>query len=89
MSNITGMDIAAVRMLAKQLRTRADEIRAITQQLTGQLQSTPWVGPDREQFYGDWTGRYTAALQNVVAGLENAATRAIVNSNEQEAASSR
>lgn len=89
MSNFTGMDIAAVRTLAKQLRTRAEEIKTITQQLTGQLQSTPWIGPDREQFYGDWTGRYTAALNNVVAGLETAATRAMLNSNEQEAASSR
>ena len=49
MSNFTGMDIAAVRTLSKQLQTRADEIRNITQQLTGQLNSTPWVGPDREQ----------------------------------------
>lgn len=89
MSNFTGMDIAAVRTLSKQLQTRADEIRTITQQLTGQLNSTPWVGPDREQFHGDWTGQYTAALNSVVNGLEQASMRALRNSNEQEQASSR
>ena len=89
MSNFTGMDITAVRTLSKQLQTRADEIRTITQQLTGQLNSTPWVGPDREQFHGDWTGQYTAALNGVVNGLEQASVRALRNSNEQEQASSR
>lgn len=89
MSNFTGMDIAAVRTLSTQLQTRADEIRTMTQQLTGQLNSTPWVGPDREQFHGDWTGQYTSALNSVVTGLEQAAMRAQRNSNEQEQASSR
>ncbi len=89
MSNFTGMDIPAVRTLSRQLQTRADEIRQITQQLTGQLRSTPWVGPDREQFFGDWTGQHTAALNTVVQGLEVASTRALRNSNEQEQASSR
>jgi uncharacterized protein YukE len=89
MSNFTGMDIAAVRTLSKQMKARADEIRTITQQLTAQLDSTPWIGPDREQFHGDWTGQYTAALTNVVNGLEQASVRALRNSNEQEQASSR
>lgn len=89
MSNFTGMDIAAVRTLSTQLQTRADEIRTITHQLTAQLNSTPWIGPDREQFHGDWTGQHTAALNSVVTGLEQAAMRAQRNSNEQEQASSR
>lgn len=89
MSNFTGMDIAAVRTLSKQMKVRADEIRGISQQLTGQINSTPWIGPDREQFHGDWTGQYTAALNSVVNGLEQASMRALRNSNEQEQASSR
>lgn len=89
MSSFTGMDIAAVRTLSKQLKTRADEIRTISQQLTGQLNNTPWVGPDREQFHGDWTGQYTQALNGVINGLEQASARAMRNSNEQEQASSR
>ncbi|MDJ0770131.1 MAG: hypothetical protein QNJ12_15120 [Ilumatobacter sp.] len=89
MSNFTGMDINQVRVLSRQLQTRADEIRTITQQLTGQLNSTPWIGPDREQFHGEWTGQHTAALNSVVAGLEQASQTAMRNSNEQEQASSR
>jgi hypothetical protein len=89
MSNFTGMDIPQVRTLSRQLQTRADEIRTITTQLSAQLKSTPWVGPDREQFLGDWSGQHTTALNNVIHSLEAASTRALKNSNEQEQASSR
>lgn len=89
MANFTGMDIPAVRTLSKQLTVRADEIRTITQQLTGQLDSTPWVGPDREQFHAEWTGQYTQALTAVAGGLEQAAATAQRNADEQEQASSR
>lgn len=87
MSNFTGMDIAAVRQLSTQLNAKAGEIRNLTQQLTGQLQSTAWVGPDRERFYGDWTGQYVSALNQVVQGLEDAAQRASQNALQQEQAS--
>ncbi len=89
MSNFTGMDIAAVRTLSRQLQARADEIRQISHQLAGQLKSAPWVGPDREQFLADWTGEHTPVLNSVVRGLEAAAARALKNSNEQEHASGR
>lgn len=89
MGTFTGMDIASVRTLGQQLQSRADEIRTLTQQLTGQIESTAWVGPDRDQFHGDWTGQHTAALTTVVTGLENASARALRNADEQEQASSR
>jgi uncharacterized protein YukE len=88
MSNFTGMDIQAVRQLATQLNAKAGEIRNLTNQLTGQLEGTAWVGPDRERFYGDWTGQYVSALNNVAQGLEDAAQRATQNANQQEQASS-
>jgi uncharacterized protein YukE len=89
MGNFTGMDIPAVRNLSKQLKSRADEIQSIQQQLTGQLDSTPWQGPDREQFHGDWNGQHRQALNAVIQGLEQASVRATRNANEQEQASSR
>ncbi len=89
MGNFTGMDINAVRTLSKQLQSRADEIRTMSQQLTSQLESTPWVGPDRDQFHGDWSGQYSTSLNAVVSGLEEAAVRALQNATEQEQASSR
>lgn len=88
MSNFTGMDVQAVRTLGTQLNAKAGEIRSIAQQLTGQLESTPWVGPDREQFYGDWTGQHMTALNQVCQALEGASQRATMNANQQEQTSS-
>ena len=89
MANFTGMDIPAVRTLSKQLKSRADEIQSISQQLTAQLDSTPWQGADRQQFHGEWNSRYRQALNTVVQGLEQASQTAQRNANEQEQASSR
>jgi len=89
MANFTGMDIPAVRNLSKQLKSRADEIQSISQQLTSQLDTTPWKGPDRQQFHGEWHGRYRQALHTVVQGLEQASLTAHRNAEEQEQASSR
>ncbi len=87
MSNFTGMDIAAVRALAHQFTTQAQEIRTLAQTLSSQIEQTPWVGPDRERFYSDWTGQYAQGLHNVAQGLDDAAQRATMNADEQESAS--
>jgi uncharacterized protein YukE len=81
------MDIAAVRQLAQQMKTKADEIRSLSQQLTGQLQNTQWVGPDRDRFTNDWQSQHMAALSRVAEGLDTASQAAIQNANQQEQAS--
>lgn len=87
MAQFTGMDIAAVRQLSQQLTAKAGEIQTIMSTLTNQLQSTPWVGPDREKFLSDWQSQHVAALTRVKEGLEGAAQLATKNANEQEQAS--
>ena len=87
MANFTGMDIAAVRTLSGQMTAKAGEIRTLMNGLTQQLQNTQWVGPDREQFSGDWQGTHCQQLNAVIQGLEDAATKATKNANEQETAS--
>ena len=87
MASFTGMDIAQVRQLSTTLKTKADEIRTIQNQLTSQLQSAQWVGPDRERFLGDWQSQHCSALNSVIQGLEGASTTASRNAQEQEAAS--
>lgn len=87
MSNFTGMDISAVRTLAQQMTSRASEIRQLMNQLTNQLQNTPWVGPDRERFLGDWQSTHCQQLNAVIDGLEQAAQRATQNAQEQETVS--
>jgi uncharacterized protein YukE len=83
----TGMDIDAVKQLSQLMKTKAEEIRSISQSLTGQLQNTQWVGPDRERFTSDWQSTHVAALTRVVQGLEEAATAATNNATQQEQAS--
>lgn len=83
----TGMDIAGVRSMSQQLTGKAGEIRSLSQQLTSVLQNTQWVGPDREKFLGDWQSSHVTALNNVIQGLEDAATRANQNADQQEQAS--
>ncbi len=83
----TGMDIPGVRQLAQGMKSKAEEIRSVMQQLTGQLQNTQWVGPDRERFSNDWQSQHVAALNRVIQGLEEASQRAIQNATEQEQAS--
>ncbi len=83
----TGMDIVAVRQLAQQMNTKADEIRALSQQLTNQLQNTQWVGADRERFLGDWQSQYVTALSRVADGLVSASQAANQNALQQEQAS--
>ncbi|HWL44883.1 MAG TPA: WXG100 family type VII secretion target [Ilumatobacter sp.] len=87
MSNFTGMDIAGVRQLANQFSQKADEIDGIRNFLTSQLNSTQWVGNDRERFVGDWQGQYTTALNTVVNALREAQQTALRNAQEQETTS--
>lgn len=86
--SFTGMDIGQVRQLGQQLNQKADEIEAIMQTLTGQLQAAQWVGQDRQTFESDWTGQYCTSLRTVAAGLRDAATKANSNADQQETASS-
>jgi uncharacterized protein YukE len=87
MAGFTGMDITQVRNLANTMRTKADEIENIMSQLTNQLKGAQWVGPDRQRFESDWDGQYCSSLRNVIQGLQDAATNADQNAQQQEQAS--
>jgi uncharacterized protein YukE len=83
----TGMDIDAVKQLSQSMKAKAEEIRSISQTLTGQLQNTQWVGPDQIRFTSEWQSQHVAALNRVVQGLEEASTAAATNATQQEQAS--
>lgn len=87
MAQFTGMDVEAVRGLAKQMQSSADQIRDLARRLTSALESTQWVGPDRERFVSEWQGQYLTSLNQVADGLRETAGRADKNANEQETAS--
>lgn len=87
MASFTGMDIDQVRQLSATLKSKAEEIRNIQNQLTNQLQSAQWVGPDRERFLGEWQSQHCSALNGVIQGLESASQTASQNASQQESAS--
>ena len=61
-----------------------DQIQQLQQQLSQQLQNVQWIGPDREQFLGDWQSQHVPSLTNVVQAIEAAAQRAVQNATEQD-----
>lgn len=85
--SFTGMDIPAVQALSSQMTNSANEIQNLMNQLTSQLQSVSWVGPDRERFVGDWQSTHVAQLNQVVNALHEAAQAANQNAQQQETAS--
>ncbi len=82
-----GMEIEAVRTLARQLTDKANEIEQIASTLTSQLSNTHWEGNDARQFRGEWESQHVRALKTVSSALQQAASAATKNANEQEAAS--
>jgi uncharacterized protein YukE len=87
MSSMLGMDIGAVRNLAGQLMSKADEIDTIANTLTSQLDGAQWIGPDATAFRGDWSSVHRAQLTTVANALREASNRATANANQQEQAS--
>ncbi len=84
---IIGMDIEAVRQLAGQMDAQAEQIAQLEAGLTQAIESTEWVGPDRDRFVGDWQGNHAAQLRAVAQSLRDAATAARNNAQQQADAS--
>jgi uncharacterized protein YukE len=86
-TNLSGMDIAAVRNLARRMSDEANQIRALVNQVTSRLHSAEWRGRDREEFIRRWESGHAAALRRVIEGLEDGSRRATEYANRQEWAS--
>lgn len=84
MSDMFGMEILAIRNLAKSMEDRADDIESVLRNTTSRISGLEWAGADRERFVGEWEGTHAPKLAKVVAGLRDAAATARYNANEQE-----
>lgn len=84
---LSGMDIAQVRVLAKQLQSDAAEIEAVASRMTSVIEGLPWKGNDRERFIGEWRTRHVAALRRAANGLAGASRQAHQHAAQQEQAS--
>ncbi len=87
MSQMWGMDIQGVRMMATQLDSKAEEIEAIISTLTATLEGTQWVGQDATRFRSDWSGQHTSQLRTVAQALRTTANQARSDAGQQESAS--
>jgi uncharacterized protein YukE len=87
MSNVLGMDIQAVRNLATQLNSKADEIDSIMNLLTQLLDQAIWTGPDATTFRNDWHTTHRTQLHAVSTALRDASQRSSQNASQQEQAS--
>ena len=87
MSQMQGMDTAAVRDLASRLHEAGHRLTELQAHLSRQLEQTAWRGSDREQFVQRWHGSLASHIRTVVQGLEEAATNARRNAADQDSAS--
>lgn len=83
----SGMEIAAVRSLARTMESRAQEIEGLLAQASVEVNGLNWHGADRERFVRQWETDHARQLRGVAAGLREAAQHARRKAAEQERAS--
>ncbi len=84
---LSGMNIEAVRALARQLDDAAGQLETLSSTLSVSLSSVEWVGPDADTARADWEGHHGAALAAASAKLAEAAQALQVNVEQQLTAS--
>ncbi len=87
--NRTGMDIAQIRSLASQMRSRAESFRSMAGDVTARLEAVEWRGPDRDRLLDEWRAGRRGALLALAAALDAAANAASRSAQAQAEASRR
>jgi hypothetical protein len=86
MTSFLGMDVAAIRTLAQQMASAANDITNHANTINNALQSAQWNGTDANNFRQDW-GTHFTNLNNIASALSDASTHANQNADQQEQAS--
>lgn len=79
-----GMDVLAIRNLARQLDVQAGEAENATRELTGALGSTEWMGSDQARFVEAWNSQHAPAMRRAAQLLKEAAEIARTSATAQE-----
>lgn len=82
--NYSGMEIAAIRSLARKMDSRAQEIESLLNRATAEVNGLNWHGADRDRFVRQWESEHARELRAVAAGLREAADQARRKAAEQE-----
>jgi hypothetical protein len=82
-----GMNIEEVKLLARKLDEKANQIGQIAGEVNGVLNSAAWVGPDAQAFKSKWQSEGTRQLNEAKQILTTASHAANANAAAQESTS--
>lgn len=82
-----GLDILAIRHLARQLDTQAREVDLASRELTNLIANTDWFGIDSRRFTEAWHSTRIPELKRVSELLREASALASRGATKQEDAS--
>lgn len=88
MSGFLGQIPEEVEQLARTFDQKAGDVESLITYINGRLQSTTWVGADREAFESSWSGEMTSGLTQLANSLRETGQLANTNAQQQRTASS-
>jgi hypothetical protein len=88
MSTFFGADVAELRQLATTFDNAATQLTKTRNSVGGNVQSSPWTGPDASRFRSNWDSQSATQLAAAADRLSSAATSLRKNADQQENASS-
>lgn len=83
---LSGLDIEAIRAVARQLADGAANLDYLGVSLQNQLQATPWDGPDAANFREQWEVRHKVSLTGAAGQLRDAGQQLLKEADEQSVA---
>lgn len=79
-----GLDVVAIRHLARQLETQSREVDAATREMTNLIANTDWFGLDSRRFSEAWQANRVPELRQASKLLAEAAQLATRGASKQE-----
>jgi uncharacterized protein YukE len=79
-----GLDVAAIRHLARQLDTQSNEVALAANELTQAIDATSWFGSDQASFVQQWESVHRPALTRASELLGTASSIAQQSAVDQE-----
>ena len=69
-----GADVEQLDSLSKKFDAEAQMIAQATQQISSQVNSTWWKGPDADRFRQEWEGQFASQLKKISEALKQVGT---------------
>lgn len=69
-----GADPEELERLSKKFEQEAQQIQQAQQQITNQVNSVWWKGPDADKFRNEWEGQFASQLKKIAEALRQTGT---------------